>query len=68
MTHTEQPQTNPVTTDIPENPFNADDLKMFDEDDATAGRAIGKMLSLFFFYTVVVMALSGIWTWFVLAN
>ncbi|WP_437231130.1 hypothetical protein SH661x_002385 [Planctomicrobium sp. SH661] len=37
-------------------PFSPSDLKQFDSDDAEAGRAIGKMLSLFFLYTVIAMS------------
>lgn len=38
--------------------FGLDEMKQFDADDTTAGKAIGQMLSLLFFYTVIVMALS----------
>lgn len=38
--------------------FNREELKQFGEDDVEAGKNICKMLSLFFFYTVVVMGLS----------
>lgn len=38
--------------------FNAEEIKAFDEEDTEAGRNICKMLSLFFFYTVIVMGLS----------
>lgn len=41
-----------------ENPFELTELKQFGEDDAEAGRAIGKMLSLFFVYTVLAMTVS----------
>jgi hypothetical protein len=53
------------TTQVePEHPFTAGELSQFDDDDSTAGRAICRMLSLFFFYTVIVMGLSGLWTYF----
>lgn len=42
--------------------FEQDELTQFDQDDVTAGRAICKMLSLFFLYTVIVMAIAGYWT------
>ncbi|MFV0446518.1 MAG: hypothetical protein ACK5Q5_23345 [Planctomycetaceae bacterium] len=38
--------------------FDAAELKQFDNDDVEAGRNICKMLSLFFFYTVIVMGIS----------
>jgi len=45
-----------------ENPFAPEELKQFSADDAEAGRAIGKMLSLFFLYTVIVMVISTVAT------
>ncbi|MCA9057494.1 MAG: hypothetical protein KDA85_03310 [Planctomycetaceae bacterium] len=42
--------------------FTATEIEEFDADDVTAGRAIGKMLSLLFLYTVVVMAAASWWT------
>ena len=55
--------TAPATTDQPptptvEEPFDREDIKGFSSDDVEAGRNICKMLSLFFFYTLVVMGLS----------
>lgn len=44
-------------------PFDRAELEQFDLDDVEAGQGIGKMLSLFFFYTVIVMSLSGYITW-----
>ncbi len=38
--------------------FDAAELREFDRDDVEAGRNICKMLSLFFFYTVIVMGFS----------
>jgi len=50
-------------TAVAEEPlFEDDELRQFDEDDVTAGRSICKMLSLFFLYTVIVMAIAGYWT------
>jgi hypothetical protein len=43
--------------------FTENDLDQFGADDNEAGRAIGKMLSLFFLYTVIVMTITGIWTY-----
>ena len=44
------------TTDAPL--FSPAELREFDADDVEAGKNICKMLSLFFFYTVIVMGLS----------
>ncbi len=49
---------------IPELPFTARQIDQFDDDDRDAGRAIGKMLALFFLYTVIVMSLVAYWTFF----
>lgn len=38
--------------------FDREELKQFGADDVEAGQAICKMLSMFFFYTVIVMGLS----------
>ena len=51
---TEQP-----TATAPDPLFQPEELRQFEADDAEAGSAIGKMLSLFFFYTVIVMAISA---------
>ncbi len=48
------------TTD--EELFSRSDLKQFAADDVEAGGAIGKMLTAFFAYTVVVMSLVAWWT------
>jgi len=48
--------------------FEQDELQQFDADDVTAGKALCKMLSLFFFYTVIVMAIAGAWTMASIAN
>ena len=50
-------------TAVLENPFDRDEIAQFEADDATAGTAITKMLSLLFIYTVIVMALVGWLTW-----
>ncbi|MGD9854611.1 MAG: hypothetical protein AB7U20_06620 [Planctomycetaceae bacterium] len=39
-------------------PFGREEIREFSSDDVEAGRNICKMLSLFFFYTVIVMGLS----------
>lgn len=44
-------------------PFDRAELQQFGADDVEAGRNICKMLSLFFFYTVIVMGLSTYVTW-----
>lgn len=43
--------------------FTPREVKQFGQDDAEAGAAIGKMLSLFFLYTVLAMAVSTFGTW-----
>lgn len=52
-------QTSSTASATPEPLFYPEEIKEFDRDDAEAGRAIGKMLSLFFLYTVIVMAISA---------
>jgi hypothetical protein len=47
---------------IPELPFTERQIDQFDADDGDAGRAIGKMLALFFLYTVVAMSIVAWWT------
>ena len=42
--------------------FERVDIEQFSDDDTAAGTAIGKMLALFFLYTVIVMSLSAWWT------
>ena len=49
-------------------PFSKDELKQFGADDAEAGSAIGRMLSLFFFYTVIVMTISTVATFIWVSN
>ena len=55
-----EPQSAPTE---PEVPFDPEELKQFDADDAEAGRAIGRMLSMFFLYTVIVMVISSVATY-----
>jgi hypothetical protein len=52
-----------VGTAVSEEPlFEEDELEQFDADDVQAGSALCKMLSLFFLYTVIAMAVVGFWT------
>jgi hypothetical protein len=39
--------------------FDRDELRQFEDDDREAGTNIGKMLSILFVYTVIVMAISA---------
>lgn len=48
--------------------FTPLEREQFDADDVTAGRAIGKMLSLLFLYTVIVMSLVSWWTFRTVAD
>jgi hypothetical protein len=43
-------------------PFNEQQIEQFEEDDADAGRGIGKMLATFFLYTVIAMSIVAWWT------
>lgn len=43
--------------------FDQQEIKEFDQEDTEAGRNICKMLSLFFFYTVIVMCISTLVTY-----
>jgi len=43
--------------------FTEAELAQLDADDEDAGRALGKMLSSFFLYTVVAMSLVAWWTY-----
>jgi hypothetical protein len=62
-TATAEPAAEAVGTAVPEGPlFEDDELAQFDADDVTAGSALCKMLSLFFLYTVIAMAIVGAWT------
>lgn len=48
--------------------FTAVQLEEFEADDVIAGSAIGKMLSILFLYTVLVMSFVGVWTFTQNAN
>ncbi len=39
--------------------FNREDVAQLQADDSTAGKAIGKMLSLMFLYTAIMMGIVG---------
>lgn len=53
-----------TATETPADPlFNKQELQQFEADDREAGQAIGKMLSTFFLYTIIVMSLAAWWTW-----
>jgi len=43
--------------------FTPVELEQFEADDVVAGSAIGKMLSILFLYTVLVMSFVGYWTY-----
>lgn len=43
--------------------FTAVEVEQFEADDVVAGSAIGKMLSILFLYTVLVMTFVGWWTY-----
>jgi hypothetical protein len=42
--------------------FTVTEIEQFEADDVTAGRAIGRMLSILFLYTVFAMSLVSWWT------
>lgn len=55
-----------VATDDPaidHSQFDREELVQFDQADRQAGGAIGKMLALFFLYTVIVMSIVAWWTY-----
>ena len=61
----------PEPAEPPVNPdevFDKIQLKYFDSEDGHAGGVLGTMLSLFFFYTVIVMALVAVWTFAVVGE
>ena len=60
--HPEVSQGQATATELPENPFEREELAQFDADDVIAGKAIGIMLSLFFLYTMIAMSIVGYWT------
>ena len=57
-----------VATDVDEVPpyhepdFDRSEVKQFGSDDGQAVSVIGKMLVLFFLYSLIVMLLVGLWT------
>ncbi len=53
-----------TTEQATEELFAPEEIKQFDADDAEAGQAIGKMLSLLFLYTVFAMTVSAIATYY----
>lgn len=58
----------PSSPTPPSELFDKAQLQYFDKEDTHAGAAIGKMLSLFFLYTVFAMALVAYWTFAVVAD
>ena len=60
--HPKETQGQATATELPENPFEPEELAQFDADDVNAGKAIGVMLSLFFLYTMIAMSIVGLWT------
>lgn len=49
----------PAASETADQPlFTPAEIREFDADDVEAGKNLCKMLSLFFFYTVIVMGLS----------
>ncbi len=43
--------------------FDNAEIRQFEADDIQAGRAITKMLSLLFIYTLIAMSIVSWWTW-----
>jgi len=52
----------PATEADTEPLFSVTEVEQFTDDDTVAGRAIGKMLSALFLYTVFAMSLVTWWT------
>lgn len=52
-----------ATHEPPEPAFDSTDVQYFQEEDRAAGRAIGKMLALFFLYTIVFASIAAYWTY-----
>ncbi len=48
---------------VPIADFNKSEINEFTREDGAAITVIGKMLVGFFFYSLVVAVLVGIWTW-----
>ena len=42
--------------------FTREELRQFTEDDADAGRHIGKILASLFIYTLIAMSIATLWT------
>lgn len=42
--------------------FSSADVREFEAEDVAAGRAIGKMLSILFIYTLIAMSIVSVWT------
>lgn len=57
-THTEVAETATAPTEL----FDKAELRQFEADDVEAGRAIGKMLSILFIYTLIAMSIVSLWT------
>ena len=53
----------PATENLAEPLFTVAEVVQLTNDDAIAGRAIGKMLSALFLYTVVAMIIVTSWTY-----
>ncbi len=43
--------------------FDKSERALFDQEDTSAGGNIGKMLALFFVYTIIAMSIAGWWTY-----
>ncbi len=43
--------------------FSPVDIDHFSDDDTVAGGAIGKMLALFFLYTIIGLSISAWWSY-----
>ncbi len=44
-------------------PFGPEEQASLDQEDAEAGKLIGRLLSFLFLYTIVVTSLVAWWTW-----
>lgn len=60
--------TTPADTAPLDELFDREELAQFDRDDVAAGSHIGKMLALFFLYTVIVMSIVAYWTYSVVSE
>lgn len=58
----------PATESSSEQLFSNDEVKQFGLDDVEAGKAIGKMLSALFLYTVIAMTISALVTYYWITN